>query len=88
MLRTIPAQEIKRRGISAVDELIKDGPAFVVKNNCVAYVVMSAEHYEELLEDQREAEGARIRAGLDDVAAGRVAKMSVQEIMAEATRAG
>ena len=86
MLRTIPAQEIKRRGISAVDEMIEDGPAFVVKNNCAAYVVLSAEHYEELLEDQRDAESARIRVGLDDVAAGRVAAMSADQIMAEATR--
>jgi len=88
MLRTIPAQEIKRRGISAVDELIADGPALVLKNNCVGYVILSAEHYEELLEDQREAESARIRLGLDDVAAGRVREMSVAEIMAGASRAG
>ncbi len=87
MLRTIPAQEIKRRGISAVDEIIEDGAAFVVKNNCVAYVVLSVQHYEELLEDQAEAESARIQSGLEDVAAGRVAAMSAEEIMAEATGA-
>jgi hypothetical protein len=47
-MNSIPAQEIKRRGISAVDELLRDGPVQVVKQNRVRYVVMSVEAYERL----------------------------------------
>jgi transcriptional antiterminator len=32
-MNTIPAQEIKRCGISAVDELLKNGPVHIIKNN-------------------------------------------------------
>jgi len=32
-MNTVPAQEIKRRGISIVDEILKDGAVHVIKNN-------------------------------------------------------
>jgi hypothetical protein len=32
-MNTIPAQEIKRRGIAAVDDLIAKGPVHVIRNN-------------------------------------------------------
>jgi PHD/YefM family antitoxin component YafN of YafNO toxin-antitoxin module len=44
-MRSIPAQEIKRRGISALDELLEDGPVHIIKNNRPTYVVMSEELY-------------------------------------------
>ncbi|MBK1629345.1 hypothetical protein CKO31_01065 [Thiohalocapsa halophila] len=47
-MKTIPAQEIKRRGISAVDELLQDGPIAVIKQNRPRYVVMSVEGYRRL----------------------------------------
>jgi hypothetical protein len=39
-----------------------------------------------VLEDQEEAAVARVKASLEDVAAGRVRTMSVEEIMDEALR--
>jgi PHD/YefM family antitoxin component YafN of YafNO toxin-antitoxin module len=49
-MNTIPAQEIKRRGISALDDLLKDGPVHVIKNNRPSYVVMSEDDYARLIE--------------------------------------
>ena len=71
-MNTIPAQEIKRRGIAAVDELITKGDVHIIRNNQPQYVVLSQERYEELLEAQEEAQLARIRASLEDLKAGRV----------------
>ncbi len=48
MMKTIAAQQIKRRGISAVDELLRDGPVQVIKNNRPRYVVMSNETYQRM----------------------------------------
>jgi PHD/YefM family antitoxin component YafN of YafNO toxin-antitoxin module len=68
----LPAQEIKRRGISAVDEALALGPVHIVKNNQPQYVVLSESAYRELLEAQEEAAIARVRASLEDAAAGNV----------------
>ncbi|MGB5737591.1 MAG: type II toxin-antitoxin system Phd/YefM family antitoxin [Thiohalocapsa sp.] len=48
-MKSIPAQEIKRRGISAVDELLAEGPVQIIKQNQPRYVVMSLESYEGLM---------------------------------------
>ncbi|HLA50796.1 MAG TPA: prevent-host-death protein, partial [Thermodesulfobacteriota bacterium] len=32
-MNTLSAQEIKRKGISAVDEVLKEGPVHIIKNN-------------------------------------------------------
>jgi len=71
-MKTIAAQDIKRRGIAAVDEALKDGPVHVIKNNQPQYVVLSEERYRELLEAEDEAYNARIRASLEDLKAGRI----------------
>lgn len=71
-MQTIPAREIKRRGISAVDEDLVEGPVHVIKNDRPTYVIMSEAHYEELVEGYEEASVARIKASLEDVKAGRV----------------
>jgi PHD/YefM family antitoxin component YafN of YafNO toxin-antitoxin module len=81
MIRTIAASEIKRRGMGAIDEMLKEGPVYVIKNNRIQYVIMDRARYEEVLEDQEEAAVARVKASLEDVAAGRVRTMSVEEIM-------
>lgn len=73
-MNTISAQEIKRRGIAAVDEVLKDGPVHVIKNNQPRYVVISEEHYRELVSAGDEAYMARVKASLEDVKAGRVKK--------------
>ncbi|MHB8762805.1 MAG: prevent-host-death protein [Deferrisomatales bacterium] len=70
-MNSIPAQEIKRRGIAAVDELIAEGDLHVIRNNRPQYVVVSEERYQELVSAEREAHYARVRASLEDVKAGR-----------------
>lgn len=70
-MNIVPAQEIKRRGITAVDEALAHGPVHILKNNRAQYVVLSEAHYRELLDSQKEAELARLKASLDDAKAGR-----------------
>jgi PHD/YefM family antitoxin component YafN of YafNO toxin-antitoxin module len=83
-MNTIPAQEIKRRGIAAVDELIAKGDVHIIRNNQPQYVVLSQERYEELLEAQEEASEARIRASLEDLKAGRVRRFASAEELIQA----
>jgi PHD/YefM family antitoxin component YafN of YafNO toxin-antitoxin module len=73
-MNTLPAQEIKRRGISAVDKSLKKGAVHIIKNNEPQYVVLSEERYQELIAAEDEAYIARVRASLEDVKAGRVRK--------------
>jgi PHD/YefM family antitoxin component YafN of YafNO toxin-antitoxin module len=73
-MKTIAAQDIKRKGIAAVDEALKDGPVHVIKNNRPQYVVISEERYQELLAAEDDAYIARIKASLEDVKAGRTRK--------------
>ena len=82
-MNTIAAQNIKRRGISAVDEALKKGPVHVVKNNQPQYVVLSEERYRELIEAEDEAYIARVRASLEDVKAGRVKRGSAGDLIRE-----
>jgi PHD/YefM family antitoxin component YafN of YafNO toxin-antitoxin module len=78
-MNTLPAQEIKRRGIAAVDDLIATGDVHIIKNNQPQYVVLSEVRYQELIEAQDEAYVARVRASLEDVKAGRVRRFASAE---------
>ena len=81
-MNTLPAQEIKRRGMAAVDELLATGDVHIVKNNQPQYVVLSEVRYRELIEAQEEAYSARVRASLEDIQAGRVRRFaSGQELL-------
>ena len=82
-MNTIPAQEIKRRGIAAVDELIAKGDLYIIRNNQPQYVVLSQERYEDLLEAHEEAQVARIRASLEDLKAGRVKRGTAEDLIRE-----
>ncbi len=82
-MNTIAAQDIKRRGISAVDEALKNGPVHVVKNNQPQYVVLSEERYRELIEAEDEAYIARVRASLEDIKAGRVKRGTAEALIRE-----
>ena len=73
-MNIVPAQEIKRRGIAAVDEALARGPVHIIKNNRLQYVVLTEERYQELVEAQEEAMLARIKASLEDAKAGRVTR--------------
>ena len=82
-MRTIPAREIKRRGISAVDEALKRGPVHVIRNDRPTYVIMDESHYKELVEGYQEAAIARVKESLEDVKAGRVRRFtSVGDLLA------
>jgi hypothetical protein len=48
-MNTLPATEIKRRGVAAIDESIKFGPIHIIKNNHLKYVILLEEDYEKLL---------------------------------------
>ena len=82
-MNTIAAQEIKRRGISAVDEKLGEGPVHVIKNNEPKYVVLSEERYRELVDSEDKTYMARMRESLSDYKAGRVNKGSAEELIKE-----
>ena len=82
-MNTIPAQEIKRRGIAAVDDLIAKGDLHVIRNNQPQYVVLSEDRYQALLEAEDEAYTARVLASLEDLRAGRVQRGTAAELLKE-----
>ena len=45
---TMPAQEIKRRGISVLNEKLASGPVWVISNNTPKYVVMFADEFKRM----------------------------------------
>ncbi len=66
-MKTITAQEIKRRGISAVDEKLKNGPVHIIKNNKLKYVVMDEKIYSELIAEQEASYTARLKQAMEEV---------------------
>jgi PHD/YefM family antitoxin component YafN of YafNO toxin-antitoxin module len=81
--RTIPAKEIRRRGLSAVDKALKRGPVHVLKDNEPTYVIMAEEQYRELSERYRKSCVSRIRRSLKDVKDGRVRRVTAQTLIDE-----
>lgn len=82
-MNLIPAQEIKRRGIGAVDEAVKAGPVYVIKNNRPRYVVMSEDAYAQLVRDLAEA---RLASSEADLKHGRVGRGTARDLMREIRR--
>jgi PHD/YefM family antitoxin component YafN of YafNO toxin-antitoxin module len=82
-MNTIAAREIKRKGISAVDEALKEGPVHVIKNNKPQYVVITETRYRELIEAEDEAYIARVRKSLEDLKAGRVKRGTAEDLIRE-----
>lgn len=80
-MNTIPAQEIKRRGIAAVDELIAKGAVHIIRNNKLEYVVLTEQRYQDLLEAEDEAYEARVLASLEDLKAGRVMRGTAEDLI-------
>lgn len=76
----ISVQEIKRRGMSAVDDALLEGPVHLVRSNRAEYVVMSENDYRELMTDLSEA---RLAASEKDLKAGRVRRGSAAKLMTE-----
>ncbi len=82
-MKTIPARDIKRRGISAVDKALKEGPVHVIKNDQPTYVILDENQYQKLLEKQEKAYLARVKASLKDLKAGRVRRATAQKLIDE-----
>jgi PHD/YefM family antitoxin component YafN of YafNO toxin-antitoxin module len=81
-MRSIPAREIKRRGISAVEEQLKKGPVYIIKNDEPKYVVLSREHYQDLIEED-EPFMDRIRASLAEIEAGQTRRVTADQLAEE-----
>jgi len=82
-IRTIAAREIKRRGIGAVDEALKEGPVHIIRNDRPAYVVLDEAQYAELVEARREAQVAGIKEALGEVRAGLGRPVTAQQLIDE-----
>ncbi len=82
-MNTIPAQELKRRGIAAVDGVIAQGDVHVIRNNRPEYVVLTEARYQEMLAELNEAYFARVKESLQDCKAGRVMRGSADELIKE-----
>ena len=85
-MQTIPASEIKRRGIGAVDEYLREGPVHVIRRDRPVYVILTEGHYRDLVEAQELATIMRVKASLEDYAAGRVRSGTTADLMAEINR--
>ena len=79
-MNMIAAQEIKRRGMAAVDHLLDQGPVRIVKNNRPRYVVMSETEFDVMMRDLAEA---RLAASEADLKAGRIRKGTAASLMTE-----
>ena len=77
---TMPVQEVKRRGMSVLDDSLASGPVYVIRNNTPRYVVMFAETFHEM---ETSLADARIAASEADIRAGRVTRGTADDLMAE-----
>jgi PHD/YefM family antitoxin component YafN of YafNO toxin-antitoxin module len=82
-LNTVAAQDLKRRGVIAIEERLVAGPVHIIKRNRPLCVVLSETDYRELVE---EASASRLAASLADVREGRVKAATAREIVDEALR--
>lgn len=80
-MNSISAQEIDRRGIAAVDELLAQGDLQVTKDDQPQYVVLSEGRYRELIEAQEEADAARVLASLDEVKSGQAKRGTAADLL-------
>ena len=83
-MNSLSAQELKRRGIAAVDDLIANGDVHVIRNNQPQYVVLSETRYQELIAEASEAYLARVRMALEDVKDGRVTRFTTADDLLQA----
>lgn len=81
--KTIPATEIKRRGLTVIDKALKRGPVHVLKDNEPTYVIMAEEQYRELSERYRRSYVNRIRRSLKDLKQGRMRQVTAQSLIDE-----
>lgn len=61
-MNTLPAAELKRRGMAAIEESLRQGPVHLVKHNKPAAVVLSEEEYALLVEAHEGVPGGGMTA--------------------------
>ena len=76
----MPMQDVKRRGMSAVDQALTEGPVHLLKHNRPTYVVLSESDYQQMLSDLAEA---RLAASESDLKARRVRRGNAADLMRE-----
>lgn len=59
-MKTLPAQELKRRGLAAVESLIAEGPVEIIKRNRPACVVISIKQFRDLTSRRSPGSGHRV----------------------------
>ena len=77
---TIPAQEIKRRGMSVLNEKLASGPVWVISNNTPKYVVLFADDFRRMRHEAFVAETLQSKA---DYEAGNYKVGTAKELMAD-----
>lgn len=60
-MKTMPAKELKRRGVAAIEDIIDEGPVEVIKNNRPTCVILSISQYMELTEKRQAAASKRMK---------------------------
>ena len=79
-MQTVPIGEIERSGFGVLDAVLKEGPVHVVKDGRPCYVILEEAHYRELMEDVHEATVARVKESQEDMKAGRVRAVTVEDL--------
>ena len=82
-MSTLAAREIKRRGVAAMEEALRDGPVHIIRDDEAKYVVLREGDYKALLADLAES---RLAASDADLAAGRVKRTTAAKLLAEIGR--
>jgi len=77
-MNTLPAQELKRRGVAALEESLQKGPVHIIKNNRLACVVLREEDYAQLSAPQPgTGEGKSLWEWLEKPPTGRESKKEI-----------
>ncbi|MDP3091548.1 MAG: hypothetical protein Q8N04_12780 [Nitrospira sp.] len=79
--KTIPATEIRRRGLSVIDNALKRGPVHVLKDNEPTYAILAEAQYQELTERYRKSYVTRIKRSLTDLKEGRIRRISTKTLI-------
>jgi len=83
-MNTIPATEIKRYGISVVNEMVESGPVHIIKKNNPEYVIMRETQYNNILHELDEAYIDRIQLSLQEIKNGNTRQFkNVKALMKE-----
>ena len=83
MNNVISAQELKRRGISAVDDALREGPVHVIRRNRPSYVILSEDAYQRLAGQHKATERLWDRVLAEQPGGGRSAREIDEQLDAE-----